>query len=198
MPRISNREVKEYVNKRQQFITNNGTITSAISATGMYVVYSYGRHFPMYAFDADKNQWYGNSDKYSCTTTRHQSYAQPGWFGVGGSYIQWTDTATLRKLTESPDAFVMHRINERGRLAIIEQLTSVCKKSAFEPENWLDADMIDGDTSQSMLGAWEEELIEALDDGREEIEIRSFLTISGNPETLYVGPSGINIEVSID
>ena len=198
MPRITNREVKEYVNKREQFITNSGAIFPAISANGMYVVYSYGRHFPMYAFDENRNQWYGNSDKYSKTTSFHQIHARPDRLGIGGSYIQWTDTATLRKLTESPDAFVMHHVNERGRLAIIEQLTSVCKKSAFEPENWLDADMIDGDTSQSMLGAWEEELIEALDDGREEIEIRSFLTISGNPETLYVGPSGINIEVSID
>tara|TARA_R110002110_G_C13154408_1_gene691092 strand:- start:40 stop:618 length:579 start_codon:yes stop_codon:yes gene_type:complete len=192
MPRISNREVKEYVNKREQFVTNNGTITSAISATGMYVVYSYGRHFPLYAYDEEKNQWYGNSDKYSQTTSCHQSHARPD------GDIQWTDTETLRKLTESPDAFVMHHINERGRLAIIEQLRSVCKTNHFLWERWLDADMIDGDTSQSMLDAWEEELIRALDEGREDIEISDNLTRSGNPEWLYVGPSGIDIEVSLD
>ena len=62
----------------------------------------------------------------------------------------------------------------------------------------MDADMIDGDTSQSMLDAWEEELIRALDEGREDIEISDNLTRSGNPEWLYVGPSGIDIEVSLD
>lgn len=42
-----------------------------------YVVYSYGTHFPMYIYDKTTGQWYGNSDKYSPTTTRHQSAACP-------------------------------------------------------------------------------------------------------------------------
>ena len=41
----------------------------------MYVVYSYGYHFPMYIFKAGR--WYRNTDKYSVTTSKHQSQLRP-------------------------------------------------------------------------------------------------------------------------
>ena len=40
-----------------------------------YVVYSYGRHFPM--FIHLKGVWYENSDKYSVSTSKHQSQSHP-------------------------------------------------------------------------------------------------------------------------
>lgn len=43
----------------------------------MYAVYSYGYHFPMYVYDASIKEWIGNSDKYSVTTSKHQSKCRP-------------------------------------------------------------------------------------------------------------------------
>ena len=38
-----------------------------------YIVYSYGEHFPLAAFNYTEKLWYLNTDKYSATTSRHQS-----------------------------------------------------------------------------------------------------------------------------
>lgn len=43
----------------------------------LYVVYSYGLHFPMYVFDFATSTWYANTDKYSTTTGKHKSQARP-------------------------------------------------------------------------------------------------------------------------
>lgn len=40
-----------------------------------YIVYSYGFHFPIFAFV--EGQWYRNSDKYSRTTSKHQTQLAP-------------------------------------------------------------------------------------------------------------------------
>ena len=42
---------------------------------GVYKVYSYGFHFPMYAWK--KGRWYENVDKYSPTTSKQQSQLRP-------------------------------------------------------------------------------------------------------------------------
>ena len=38
-----------------------------------YIVYSYGEHFPLAAYSHIDKLWYLNIDKYSMTTSRHQS-----------------------------------------------------------------------------------------------------------------------------
>ena len=43
----------------------------------LYVVYSYGHHFPMFVYDADANVWVENSNWYSNTTSRHRSQLHP-------------------------------------------------------------------------------------------------------------------------
>lgn len=43
----------------------------------LYVVYSYGYHFPMYIHCRQANLWYGNSDRFSVSTSKHQSQARP-------------------------------------------------------------------------------------------------------------------------
>jgi len=40
-----------------------------------YVVYSYGKHFPMYIWT--EGSWYGNADKFSRTTNKHQAQCRP-------------------------------------------------------------------------------------------------------------------------
>ena len=69
---IPQNKYKEYVNKRQVF---KGYNCYAEYIKEVYVVYSHGNHFPIYAYIKDK--WYGNKDKYSVTTSKHQSRARP-------------------------------------------------------------------------------------------------------------------------
>tara|TARA_R100000773_G_C4149016_1_gene71979 strand:- start:104 stop:376 length:273 start_codon:yes stop_codon:yes gene_type:complete len=40
-----------------------------------YCVFSYGWHFPIYVFKAGK--WFENADKYSVSTSKHQTQARP-------------------------------------------------------------------------------------------------------------------------
>ena len=47
-------------------------------ATGYYVVFSYGLHWPLFICDHKNGQWYGNSDRRSATTSRHYSRLNPG------------------------------------------------------------------------------------------------------------------------
>jgi len=58
----------------------------------IYVVYSYGRHFPMYVYDDQENKWIGNKDKYSKSTTRHQSQLRPSEVDM------WLDTDEIKEV----------------------------------------------------------------------------------------------------
>ena len=58
----------------------------------VFVIYSYGEHFPMYVWDEGTHQWLGNKDKYSRTTSTHQSKYRPS------EVANWFDTATLKKI----------------------------------------------------------------------------------------------------
>ncbi|NQT22343.1 MAG: hypothetical protein HQ579_02775 [Candidatus Omnitrophica bacterium] len=42
---------------------------------GVYKAYSYGSHFPIYAFK--EGRWYRNTDKYSPSTSKHQGQLKP-------------------------------------------------------------------------------------------------------------------------
>lgn len=52
---------------------------------GLYVVYSYGPHFPLALFDYDAGKWFHNTDKYSSTTSRHFSHVGAYSLGDGRS-----------------------------------------------------------------------------------------------------------------
>jgi hypothetical protein len=73
MKRISNREARKYVERREPFQGSN--LFAESHSNGVYVVYSYGRHFPLLAY-AD-NQWFQNKDKYSRTTSYHFTQCRP-------------------------------------------------------------------------------------------------------------------------
>lgn len=57
-----------------------------------YAVFSYGYHFPLFAFIAGK--WYRNGDKYSVSTSKHQSQLAP----VANVEMETVSTANLKKL----------------------------------------------------------------------------------------------------
>ena len=71
----TNKYARHFVNDKEQFKASNcfGTWVTA----NIYAVYSYGFHFPMYVWDANEQQWFGNSLKYSRTTSKQQSQLRP-------------------------------------------------------------------------------------------------------------------------
>jgi hypothetical protein len=72
MRKVSNGKVRGLVQSMVEFKANN--IFSELNQNS-YVVYSYGKHFPMYA--NVKGQWYKNNDRYSVSTSKHQSQSHP-------------------------------------------------------------------------------------------------------------------------
>ena len=83
MKRIANNKAREVIDKLEEFQGSNmlgkwlGIGNVRAEKDKLYVVYSYGSHFPMYIYDAKEQKWLGNSDKYSRSTTRQQSHARP-------------------------------------------------------------------------------------------------------------------------
>lgn len=75
MNRITLRDVPRYVEGRLPFKCNESLYAERIGAG--YVVFSYGEHFPLAVYDP-VDGWVFNCDKYSRTTTRHQSKVRMG------------------------------------------------------------------------------------------------------------------------
>lgn len=71
----------------------------------LYVVYSYGHHFPMYIYDDKQNKWIGNKDKYSRSTTRHQSQLRPSNIEL------WVDTEEMHSIVRE-QGLVGYTINK--------------------------------------------------------------------------------------
>lgn len=91
---ITNREAATYVAEKREFRTTHGSIYGTHDiAANTYTVYSYGGHFPMYVFDYTLNEWWGNSDKYSRTTSKHQSITRPS------QVKNWVNTSTLQNIS---------------------------------------------------------------------------------------------------
>lgn len=73
--RIANKDARKYVEELKEFQGSN--LFSQWTDPDIYVVYSYGRHYPMYIYDAKYKKWIGNKDKYSRSTTKHHSQVRP-------------------------------------------------------------------------------------------------------------------------
>ena len=68
------RKLRDYVKGRTVFTGNSvyGDWTN-----GLYVVYSYGTHHPLFIYSPEEQQWFENSTRYSNTTSRHLSACHP-------------------------------------------------------------------------------------------------------------------------
>jgi len=81
--KVANKNASKEVNDRIPFDGNNtfgrwshrGLFTD--ERDEVYVVYSYGRHFPMFAYSTITKQWYENADGYSRTTAKHKAQLRP-------------------------------------------------------------------------------------------------------------------------
>jgi hypothetical protein len=79
MPRLANAETRGPISRREMFKTNSGAVYPRREGKDgvLYVVYSYGDHFPMWVYDGHINQWFGNQDRASRTTSKQQSQTRP-------------------------------------------------------------------------------------------------------------------------
>ena len=71
--KTTNAKCSKFVEEKIPFKANN--IFAEKTSEGNYIVYSYGYHFPIYAFV--DGVWYENSDKYSVSTSKQQTQARP-------------------------------------------------------------------------------------------------------------------------
>jgi hypothetical protein len=91
--RVANKDVGSEVADKREF-KGSSMWGEWTGDNKLYVVFSYGQHFPMYAYDQEMNEWVGNKDKYSRSTTRHQSQARPPL----DEPIMWLGTSEMQKL----------------------------------------------------------------------------------------------------
>ena len=84
--RVNGRQARLWTTQRVPFKNSNGQLYGHWEGAGVpfsegsamrYVVYSYGRHWPLFVWDDATQRWYGNSDRHSVTTTKHRTYAHP-------------------------------------------------------------------------------------------------------------------------
>ena len=82
--RVANKDIDKYIDRLEEvkgsniFAENSATLSdNPETDDNLYIVYSYGWHFPMYIHCRQSNLWYGNSSKYSVSTSKHQSQARP-------------------------------------------------------------------------------------------------------------------------
>lgn len=74
--KINNSEMREFTTVRDHFKNNHGSVYTD-EVNGLYVVYSYGVHFPMWVYDEGSDMWIGNKSKFSVTTSRTQNQSRP-------------------------------------------------------------------------------------------------------------------------
>lgn len=89
-------ECVELARKKEPFTFNNVFAVATLNKPDRpptYTVYSYGSHYPMYVYDYEACQWYGNKDKSTPTTNRHMKRFEPY------SVAQWVDTETLSNIS---------------------------------------------------------------------------------------------------
>lgn len=72
--RIANANARTEVVGRREFQASN---IFGVNQGGLYTVYSYGLHWPMFIYDSETGRWFENEDKYSVTTSKHRTQAHP-------------------------------------------------------------------------------------------------------------------------
>jgi hypothetical protein len=131
MKATSNKNARVLVNGLTDFKGSNTfaetNAPTETRPTWLYVVYSYGYHFPMYIaewFEGQAPTWYENTDKYSRSTTRQQSHTRPSSptipmdtetmrtlarYGITGVVVQPQNNASTR-MTEDEINQAIHNI----------------------------------------------------------------------------------------
>lgn len=83
MLKLANYSVRGAVQDCEEFKNTNGTLFGRWETPTLYVVYSYGEHWPLFLWHHEA--WACNTDRYSPTTSRHFSQAHPQCDTVGST-----------------------------------------------------------------------------------------------------------------
>jgi hypothetical protein len=116
--RVANKNASKYVNELKEFKGSyNKHADASIFAENsdnenLYVVYSYGYHFPMYIYDRQAGMWIGNEDRYSMSTSKHQSQCRPS-----EAVECWLNTSQIKYYINcgSLMTYMEHKIIMAGR-----------------------------------------------------------------------------------
>lgn len=100
-------EADEFARERKPFKTSRNRVFARTERSGLYVVYSWGTHWPLYIYDDSINQWYGCNEKYSVSTSNHARKAQP----VRTEQIEWCNNACMGNIVSNGTA--LKRITEK-------------------------------------------------------------------------------------
>jgi hypothetical protein len=73
---------RSFVERRVPFHTSNKQLFGYWCDSGVYAVFSYGQHWPLFIFEPTTSQWFANEDKYGTTTSKHYGKAHPFYQGV--------------------------------------------------------------------------------------------------------------------
>jgi hypothetical protein len=74
--KITNRNARDYVQRCIQFEGSNLFATAHLDKN-LYVVYSYGTHWPLFIWSEDAQAWFENEERHSVTTSKHRSQSHP-------------------------------------------------------------------------------------------------------------------------
>ena len=74
--RTSNGGSSQYVRQHLPFKASN-LWAEWVQEETRYVVYSYGRHWPLFIYDKQTNVWFENASKYSVSTNRQKAQCYP-------------------------------------------------------------------------------------------------------------------------
>ena len=78
--KTSNGKCRIHVQNRDLFKANNifsEHRNTYFNREPVYIVYSYGHHYPMFVYHGLSRTWFENSDRYSVSTSKHRSQAHP-------------------------------------------------------------------------------------------------------------------------
>jgi len=78
MLKVTNNNVRLCVQDLIEFKNSTGSLYGKWETPTLYVVYSYGPHFPLFLRDSKVSwSWAENSNNYSPTTSKHYTQAHP-------------------------------------------------------------------------------------------------------------------------
>lgn len=79
--RVANADARDYVQRCIEFKgSNTFAQESHTDHSTLYVVYSYGEHFPMFIAETGDDgvtRWYNNQDRFSVSTSKHRTQLHP-------------------------------------------------------------------------------------------------------------------------
>lgn len=74
---VINTAMRKLVGSKTPFVNGNKTCFAEYTSNGCYVVYSYGKHYPVLIWEPVTKMWFVNEDRNSRTTNRHKSLCRP-------------------------------------------------------------------------------------------------------------------------